>query len=118
MNHALVRHLCRLLILLMCALPFGAYAGLIATDQVAATAQGTGARDQLRDFLARGEVRAQLQRLGVDGEAAQSRVAAMTEAEVASIAGRIDSLPAGGVSAGAVIAGVIVLELIWYYWVK
>jgi len=118
MKHALVRHLCRLLILGMGALPLGAYAGLITTDQVAATAQTTGTHDPLRDSLVRSEVRAQLLRLGIDGEAAQARVAAMTEAEVESIAGRIDSLPAGGVSAAAVIAGVIVLELIWYFWVK
>lgn len=118
MKHALARQLCRLLILCFGALPFGAYAGLIATDQVATTVQAPAARDQLRDFLARGEVRDQLQNLGIDRRAAQARVDAMTDAEVARIAGRIDSLPAGGISGAAALAGLIVVELIWYFWVR
>ena len=109
MKPALARQLCRLLILCLGALPFGAYAGLIATDQVAATVQAPAARDKVRD---------QLQSLGVEREAAQARVAALTDAEVAHIAGRIDSLPAGGVSIAAALAGLIVVELIWYFWVR
>ena len=42
----------------------------------------------------------------------------MTDAEVAGIAGRIDSLPAGGFSDWAAAAALIVIGLIWYYWVK
>jgi len=118
MKHALARHLCRVLILCMGALPFGVCAGMIDTDQVAATAPAPGARDKLREFLARSEVCDQLQSLGIDRVAAQARVAAMTDAEVARIAGRIDSLPAGGFSGAAALAGLIVVELIWYYWVR
>jgi hypothetical protein len=106
------------LILCLVALPFGAYAGMIATDQVATTAQPPAARDKLRDFLARSEVRDQLQSLGIDRVAAQARAAALTDVEVARIAGRIDSLPAGGVSGAAALVGLIVVELIWYFWVK
>ncbi len=109
MKPALARRLCCLLILCLGALPLGAYAGLIATDQAAATAQAPAARDKLRD---------QLQSLGIDRDAAQARVAALTDAEVAHIAGRIDSLPAGGVSIAAALAGLIVVELIWYFWVR
>ena len=118
MKNALARQLCRILILCMSALPFGAYAGMIATDQVATTDQAQGERDRLREFAARSEVRDQLQRLGIDRDAAQARVAAMTDAEVASIAGRIDRLPAGGVSMAAALAGLVVIQLIWYFWVK
>lgn len=109
MKPALARQLCCLLILCLGALPFGAYAGMIATDQVAATVQAPAARDKVRD---------QLQRLGIDRDAAQARVAALTDAEVAHIADRIDSLPAGGVSIAAALAGLIVVELIWYFWVR
>ena len=111
MKPALARQLCCLLILCLGALPFGAYAGMIATDQVAATVQAPApaARDKVRD---------QLQSLGIDRDAAQARVAALTDAEVAHIADRIDSLPAGGVSIAAALAGLIVVELIWYFWVR
>jgi len=118
MKTALARQLCRVLILCLGALPFGAYAGMIGTDQVAATVQAQGARDQLREILSRSEVRDQLQNLGIDRNAAQARVTAMTDAEVGRIAGRIDSLPAGGFSGAAALAGLIVVELIWYYWVR
>jgi len=118
MKHALARQLCRLLILCLGVLPFGAGAGMIATDQVATTVPAPAARDTVRDFLARSEVRDQLQSLGIDRDAAQARVAALTDAEVARIAGRIDSLPAGGISGAAALAGLIVVELIWYFWVR
>ncbi len=109
MKPALARQLCRLLILCLGALPFGAGAGMIATDQMAATVQVPAARDKVRD---------QLQSLGIERDAAQARVAALTDAEVARVAGRIDSLPAGGISGAAALAGLIVVELIWYFWVR
>ena len=118
MKNALARQLCRMLILCMGALPLSTYAGLVGTDQLGVATQAATARDKLRNFIGRGEVGNQLQSLGISSATAQARVNAMTDAEVASIAGRIDSLPAGGVSAWAAIVGLIVVELIWYYWVR
>lgn len=119
MKNALIRVLCRILIVCMGAFPLGAHAGMIGADQVAAEAQSDGARDQVRAFFGRSEVRNQLQNLGISPAAAQARVSAMTDAEIASVAGRIDRLPAGGlISFWAVAAGLLVLELIWYFWVK
>ena len=118
MKNIFVRNLCRMLIVCMGALPFGAYADMVATDRITAPAQAAGARDQVRDFIDRSEVRNQLQRLGVSPAAAQARVSAMSDEEVASIAGRIDSLPAGGFSGWAAAATLIIIGLIWYYWVK
>jgi hypothetical protein len=118
MKSIFVRYICRMLMVCMAAVPFSAHAGMVATDQVAAAAQTRTARDQVQDFLGRSEVRRQLQQLGISPAAAQARVNAMTDAEVAGIAGRIDSLPAGGISTWAAFAGLLVVELIWYFWVK
>jgi len=118
MRNFLIQHICHLLIACMGALPFGAYADMIRTDQVAASIQAAGAREKLRDVISRSEVRDQLQYLGISPDSAQARVNALTDAEVASIAGRIDSLPAGGVSLWAVTAALLVVGLIWYSWVK
>ena len=41
-------------------------------------------------------MQAQLQNLGIAKADAQARVAALTDDEAATLAGRIDSLPAGG----------------------
>jgi hypothetical protein len=118
MKSVVVRCVCRMLIVCMGAFPFGTYAGMVSTDEVVAAAQPQGSRERLRELLARSEVRSQLQDFGVSPAAAQQRVSAMTDAEVASLAGQIDSLPAGGTSGWAVAAGLIIIGLIWYYWVK
>ncbi len=118
MKNALIRRLCRMMVICMSALPFSSHAEMIGTDRVAVASQAAGARDKLREFVDRSEVRKQLQSLGVSVAAAQARVNAMTDAEVASVAGRIDELPAGGISLWAVGVGLLIVELIWYFWVK
>ena len=118
MKNIFVRYICRMLIVCMGTFPFSTYAGMVGTDQVVAAVQASGARDKLRDFVGRSEVSTQLQGLGISPATAQARVSAMTDAEVASIAGRIDSLPAGGTNGWAIAAGLIIIGLIWYYWVK
>ena len=118
MKNAFIRTICRMLIVCMAAFSFSSQAALVGTSQIVAAAQAQGARDKVREFLGRSEVRAQLQNLGVSPAAAQARVDAMSSAEVASLAGHIDALPAGGSSGWAVAAALIVIGLIWYYWVK
>jgi hypothetical protein len=52
---------------------------------------------------------AQLEKLGVNTSDAQVRVAALTDAEAASLAGQIDSLPAGGDVVGALVLIFVIL---------
>ena len=118
MKSIFVRYICRMLIVCMAAFPFSTYAGMVGTDQVVTAAQSQGARDKLRDLLSRSEVRNQLQSFGISPSAAQARVSAMTDTEVASLAGQIDSLPAGGSSGWAIFAALLIIGLVWYYWVK
>jgi hypothetical protein len=118
MKNIFVRYICRILIVCMGAFPFSTYAGMVGTNEVVAAVQAQGARDKVRDFVGRNEVGNQLQNLGISPTAAQARVSAMTDAEVASVAGQIDSLPAGGTSGWAIFAVLLVIGLVWYYWVK
>jgi len=118
MKSQLVRQVCRLLVVCLAALPFSTYAGMIGTSELTAAVPAQGARDKVLQFTQRSEVRNQLQQLGITPAAAQARVGALTDAEVASIAGRIDSLPAGGFSAWAAGVTLLIVGLIWYYWVK
>lgn len=74
-------------------------AGLITTGEVvAAEASGDPAVDRARvlQTLQRPEVQARLQELGVDPQVARARVAALSDEEVAALAGKIDTAPAGG----------------------
>ncbi|MFH1603854.1 MAG: PA2779 family protein [Pseudomonadota bacterium] len=118
MKSILARAICRILILCLTAFPFGARAGMVSTDRVIAAAQTQGARDTLRNLIRRSDVSDQLQRIGISPSAALARVDAMTDAELASVTGRIDSLPAAGASVWAVIIGLLIIELIIYFWVE
>jgi len=67
-----------------------AYAGMISPAAPASE------RERLMTLVERPEVAQQLEKMGIPAEQAKARVQAMSEAEVASLAGRLDALPAGG----------------------
>ena len=90
-------------------MPRGAYAGMIGTDE--ATQAGTE-RERVKALLARPEVAKALAKLGVKAEDAAARVDAMTNEEVAQLAGRIDALPAGGVLTNDQLIVILLLVII------
>jgi len=69
-------------------------------------------RSRIAAALERAEVREQLAAFGVDLEQAQARVAALTDAEAAELAARIDELPAGGLDVLALVLVVFLVLLI------
>jgi len=73
-------------------LPPPSQAAIVATDAALAAAQ----RDRVATLLGRADVRAQLEAHGVRPANVQARVAALTDEEVAQLAGQLDRLPAGG----------------------
>jgi hypothetical protein len=93
-----------------------AAARMIGTDNVAADAQAANERERVKALVARPEVAKQLQALGVAPESAKSRVDAMTDAEVRTLAGRIDALPAAGAFTdwqwAMIIIGIILIALL------
>ena len=70
----------------------------------------------VNNFLSQDNVRGQLVGLGVDPKDAQARVASLTDAELATLNQRIDTLPAGGDSVfvvlGVVFLVLVILELV------
>lgn len=91
---------------LMVALP--AQAGLVSTESVSAA----GSRERVAAFLERADVQGQMEALGVSAADVKSRVAALSDAEVAGLAGKIDTLPAGGDGVGAVLGLILVVFLV------
>lgn len=116
MNSAMTRTLCRLLIVLMAWVPFHvAQAGLISTEQAVTSAQSD--RAAVLSVIQRTDVARQLETFGVDLATAKGRVAAMTDEEVRSLAGTLQSAPAGADGTG--VAVVILLGvLIWYFYFR
>ena len=119
MKSACARFLCRLLVALMIWTPYQiASAGMIGTEQAAATSS-QAERATVLAFVARGDVQRQLQAMGVDASTAKDRVAAMSDEEVRSLAGRIGAAPAGAMADGAAVLLIIVIIMaIWWFFVQ
>ena len=98
--------------------PAPAAAALVTTDQVLAEATANEDkidRERLRGLLTREEVREELRGMGVNPDEAAARVEAMSDSELASLAERIEILPAGQqlqLGDSAVIAVIVILVLI------
>jgi hypothetical protein len=89
-------------------MPLPVSAEIVTTDQVYTSTE----RDRVRQFLDRADVQAQMQTLGVDPSVARARVAALTDEEAATLAGRIDQLPAGSSDILGVLLVVFIVLLI------
>lgn len=88
-----------------------AHAALVSTESVISSSAVDSPRRKLERYLEREDVRAGLVRNGVTPAAAKARVDALSDDEAAAVAGRIDTLPAGGEFIGALVF-VFVLLLI------
>jgi hypothetical protein len=117
MKSGFVAAVCRVLVVSLMFLSFHSTAGMIGTDQVAAGASAQSDRAFVSSVLNRGEVASQLQALGVDVKTAHDRVAALTDDEARSLAGKLHQIPAGADSTGWIIAAVVVVALLlWWRW--
>lgn len=111
MRQAAFRLTSRILIvsMLTISMPIApANAELIPT-QGAAQTHAQADRARIQDFLEREDVRNQMIAMGVDAQSAAERVAALSDEEVARIAGRLDQMPAGGDVLGLLFAVFIIL---------
>lgn len=92
-----------------------ARAGVIETGVMVQTARDAHLAT-IHSQLAREEVRSQLARFGVEPVAIEGRLAALTDAELASLSERMQDVPAGGdgllVVIGLTFVVLIILELV------
>jgi hypothetical protein len=110
--------LCRILIALMVWTPFQmAQAGMIGTEQSVWSANSAD-RTTVLNVLSRTDVSSQLQSLGIDPAQVTGRVQAMSDQEIAALASRLDSLPAGASDGGAVLLIIVIAAAVWWYMYK
>jgi hypothetical protein len=113
MKSAWTRTICRVLAALMIWTPYQiAQAGMIGTEQAVSTTTSQD-RGTVLGFVGRADVARELQALGIDAAAAGERIAAMTDQEVQSLAGRIGSLPAGA-DVGGIAVLLLILLFVWW----
>lgn len=82
-----------------------AQAGIVGTEIIVSTAQAQQDRTQIMNLLDRKDIQEQLVSHGVNVEQAKARVDSLSDAETHTLAGQLNTLPAGGSS----VLGVIVL---------
>ncbi len=100
---------CLIVCVTVAGFPLTAQASIIATDEVVSMGAAASNRDAVSGFLARDDVRQAIMAQGVSPQAAQERVKAMSDVEVAQLAGRIHQAPAGGNVIGVIFTVFVVL---------
>lgn len=88
-----------------------AMAGVIGNEQVMERQSVADSRSTVEAFMSRDDVRAQFKGLGVDPDEANQRVAALSDAEVAELAGRIQNSPAGQ-GVGTIIGAAVLIFIV------
>lgn len=73
-----------------------ASASMVSTPHILNAGAAQQDRQAVLAFLSRTQVQQQMERMGVSARQAQARVAAMSDAQVHALAGRISQMPAGG----------------------
>lgn len=90
-------------------------AEIIGTSTALAAADRAASLERIDTALAREDVRSRLLDLGVERQAIDARLAALTDTELAAFADRLDSAPAGGDTfavIGVVFVVLLILELV------
>lgn len=104
MNIRILKPTATVLLLCMGMTSVPVHAVSISTDEaVRMSVATTTEREQMAALLARADVQAELTRFGVDAAVAAERVAALSDAEVASLHQRMDDVAAGGSVVGAIV---------------
>ena len=86
-----------------------AHAALVSSEAALVTPASQADRDRVSAFFSRDDVRQQLQAQGVSADDAIARVQAMSDAEVAQLADRVDRAPAGGDVIGVLFTVFLIL---------
>ena len=117
----IVSILMAMLMLMISAPVSSVFAAMIGTEALLVNPDTSDARDQLRSFLDRKDVQAELTARGIDPAEAKARVDSLSDAEVMQIADKIDGLPAGGDFWGTfvfvlviIFVTLLVLEILGY----
>jgi hypothetical protein len=95
--------------------PATTYAGLVGTDRILSADTRNRQMTEIRNVLARDEVKTQMLDLGVNPADVEERLDSLTDAELARLSAGMKELPAGGSVIwviGVVFIVLLILELV------
>ena len=102
-----------IILTLLLSVPYqAAFAALVETETMLDMSRGQEARETLKQFMARKDVRDAVISQGVDPSEADARLNSLSDAEVIQLANQIDQLPAGGDALGLLVTVLVVVILV------
>jgi hypothetical protein len=101
-----------ILTLLLSAPYQAAFAALVETDILLDMSRGQEARETIKQFMARKDVRSAIVSQGVEPLEADARLNSLSDAEVIQLANQIEQLPAGGDVLGLLVTVLVVVILV------
>jgi len=102
-----------IILTMLLSVPYqAAFAALVETESMLDMSRGQEARETLKQFMARKDVRSAIISQGVDPLEADARLNSLSDAEVIQLADQIDQLPAGGGFLGLLIAVLVIVILV------
>ena len=102
-----------IILTMLLSVPYqAAFAALVETESMLDMSRDQEARETLKQFMARKDVRSAIISQGVDPLEADARLNSLSDAEVIQLADQIDQLPAGGGFLGLLIAVLVIVILV------
>jgi hypothetical protein len=102
-----------IILTLLLSVPYqAAFAALVETDTLLDMSRGQEARETIKQFMARKDVRSAIVSQGVEPLEADARLNSLSDAEVIQLANQIDQLPAGGDVLGLLVTVLVVVILV------
>jgi hypothetical protein len=89
-----------------------AMADMVSTPALAMQSELQTQRDDVRAFLARGDVRQAMLGYGVNVSDVDARINSMTESELLQLQSQMDMLPAGSSAVGLVLGVILIFVLL------
>jgi hypothetical protein len=102
-----------IILTLLLSVPYqAAFAALVETDTLLDMSRGQEARETIKQFMARKDVRSAIVSQGVEPLEADARLNSLSDAEVIQLANQIEQLPAGGDVLGLLVTVLVVVILV------
>jgi hypothetical protein len=102
-----------IILTMLLSVPYqAAFAALVETETLLDMSRGQEARETLKQFMVRNDVRSAIVSQGVDPLEADARLNSLSDAEVIQLADQIDKLPAGGDALGLLVTVLVIVILV------
>ena len=102
-----------IILTMLLSVPYqAAFAAMVDTETMLDMSRSQEARETLKQFMVRQDVRSAIVSQGVGLLEADARVNSLSDAEVIQLADQIDQLPAGGDALGLLVSVLVIVILV------